>query len=118
LFIDYLGIVLWEIFNSIVKKKYQHPYPPEAGDAGSCLVFAHVVKGLRPGIPKNFPVSVMKWYVKCVTSNPFSRPEMAQIVQKIGKKWTNETTVTDWKYTDKKHSIQFEVSGGSYSGST
>lgn len=108
------GIVLWEIFNTTVERKYSHPYPPEVGDAGSCLVFAHVVKGLRPSVPKNFPISVMNTYVKCVENIASKRPAIAKIVRKVEEKWLSDTAVSDWKYTQEKHTIQFEVSRGSY----
>eukprot|EP01127_Copromyxa_protea_P020199 TRINITY_DN6713_c0_g1_i1.p1 TRINITY_DN6713_c0_g1~~TRINITY_DN6713_c0_g1_i1.p1 ORF type:complete len:893 (+),score=139.48 TRINITY_DN6713_c0_g1_i1:40-2718(+) len=77
-----MGIVFWEILNTIIKEKYEQPFA-EFSLVNEYVVLVQASDGLRPTIPKNSPASYVDVYNTCVRGEPEERPTATQVASII-----------------------------------
>jgi len=74
-----LGIVLWELLNTALSKKYSAPFS-EYGIVGQAIFAEAAFSKKRPTLPRNCPVILQQLYCLCVEEDPNIRPDSEFIV--------------------------------------
>jgi len=79
-----LGVVFWELFNRLLKGKYEQPFSEYKNLQFDFQIIIQVAKkDLRPTLPENCPPKVMALIKKCWDPIPDSRPDIEKLIEGI-----------------------------------
>eukprot|EP01126_Amoeba_proteus_P042756 TRINITY_DN4659_c0_g2_i12.p1 TRINITY_DN4659_c0_g2~~TRINITY_DN4659_c0_g2_i12.p1 ORF type:complete len:680 (-),score=174.16 TRINITY_DN4659_c0_g2_i12:695-2734(-) len=73
-----MGIVLWELLNTCMKKVYEQPFS-EFKLANDFAIIIQSAEGLRPTIPEGSPMNFVRIFQKCVCETPEERPTATEV---------------------------------------
>jgi serine/threonine protein kinase len=77
-----MGIVLWELFNTLMIKTYTPPFA-EYGLAGQSIFAEAALSGKRPTLQKDCPVILQELYFLSVLEDPFRRPTAERVAETL-----------------------------------
>jgi len=83
-----MGIVLWEILNTVALGKYEQPYA-EYSFTLDFQVIVQSSQGLRPSVPVGAQVDFVELFHKCVKGLPEERPTALSVAETI-RGWNAE----------------------------
>lgn len=80
-----MGIVLWELLNTVATGKYAQPYA-EYSFTIDYQVIVQTSQGLRPSVPVGSQMDFVELFQTCVVGEPEMRPSAREVADEI-KKW-------------------------------
>lgn len=76
-----LGVLIWEVFNRLIKSVYEAPYSEYPNLKSDFQIIISVIKkGTRPSFADNFPNSLKQLIESCWASESKQRPALHEIV--------------------------------------